>query len=137
MIPFLMCHGRFNVPLQVFKVMQGLCEASNVLLQNYLNTQAENVTTYNLVLKTVQFLECVRDEYGVEQASNELIFQVLETLVEFVQGSPLNQRDIFDVHVIDSVNSIMRFVGLDSAFHANERAALIFPIVLQGLIVAA
>ena len=117
--------------------MQGLCAASNVLFQNYLNTQAENVTTYNLVLKTVQFLEGVRDEYGVEQASNELIFQVLETLVEFVQGSPLNQRDIFDVHVIDSVNSIMRSVGLDSAFHANERAALIFPIVLQGLIVAA
>ena len=89
-------------------VIQGLCEGHNCILQNYLHSQPDNVTEYNLVLKTVQFLNAVRDEYGSATASNELIFQLLETLVELAQGNPRNQKDLFDAHLIDCLNVIMR-----------------------------
>ena len=136
LLTLLSCGCRFGFALPVLNVMQGLCEANNVMLQNYLRTQPENVTSYNLVLKTVQFLECVQDEYGAGQASNELVFQLLETLVEFVQGNPLNQKEIFDAHIIDCVNLIMRSVGLDSALDRDQpplvlRHALGYPACLK------
>jgi hypothetical protein len=45
----------------------------------------------------------------------------METLVEFAQGCPPNQRDIFDARVVDDINSLLRSPELQEIKAAKER----------------
>eukprot|EP00045_Choanoeca_perplexa_P018056 m.276491 g.276491 ORF g.276491 m.276491 type:complete len:2614 (+) comp17698_c0_seq3:125-7966(+) len=94
-----------NIEL-VLRVLQYMCEGHFLPLQEYLRTQPDNVRKINLVDLAVQFLHVLTEEITLD--SIEIIIQTVETLVEFAQGCPDNQRCIFDARVTDDINSILR-----------------------------
>eukprot|EP00049_Salpingoeca_infusionum_P011225 m.193039 g.193039 ORF g.193039 m.193039 type:complete len:2533 (-) comp14875_c0_seq1:808-8406(-) len=94
-----------NIEL-VLRVMQFMCEGFNLKLKSYLQSQPDNIRSIDLVALTVEFLQTLIEEVNAENI--DLIIQCLETLVELSQGFAPNQKSIFDAHVMDHINHLLR-----------------------------
>jgi hypothetical protein len=80
----------------IFRLLQLLCENHNSELQSYLRLQSNNKTNFNLVCKTLQFLDCLCGSttgclggllgLWVNEQNVHLIIQTLKTLTEYCQG---------------------------------------------------
>lgn len=103
----------------VLRFLQLLCEDHNLKMQRYMLSQKNNIS-YNIVAKTLVFLNCIcgskegslgykLGEYIVE-SNVDLINQTLRTLTEFCQGPCLeNQRCILmhESNGIDMIRSLI------------------------------
>ncbi len=86
----------------ILRFLQLLCKNYNAHLQNYLRVQPNNITSYDLVCQTLQFLDCIcgfstggLGLFGLwinEHNVHLIINQTLESLTEYCQGPcPENQ----------------------------------------------
>ena len=96
-------HGHLHLVLQL---LQAMCEGNNKVLQNYLRCQPDNIRSIDIVEMITRVLGVLVQEISAE--TTPLIVQCCNTITEFVQGNPLNQRVTLDAHVIDHVNTIIR-----------------------------
>lgn len=94
-----------NIEL-VLRLLQLLCEGHNLVLQDYLRMQPDNIRSLDLIAETVEYLAIVVRE--LKSSNMPLAIQTMSTLVEFAQGCKGNQSDIFDEHVVESINKILR-----------------------------
>mmetsp|Transcript_19552 Transcript_19552/g.58269 ORF Transcript_19552/g.58269 Transcript_19552/m.58269 type:complete len:2305 (+) Transcript_19552:63-6977(+) len=94
-----------NIEL-VLRTCQLMCEGHNSTLQNYLRTQPDNIRSIDLVAETVRFADTVTAE--IDDDNIELVIQTFETLVEFCQGSQGNQAAVFNNHIMDAINRVIR-----------------------------
>lgn len=116
-----------NIEL-VLRVLQFMCEGYNMTLKAYIHSQPDNIRSIDLVAESADYLGVVIEEISGENIS--LITQVIDTLLEFSQGvhvllsqkscsscsadlfcslgSAINQRGIFNAHVVDHINLILR-----------------------------
>ncbi|EGD74759.1 inositol 1,4,5-trisphosphate receptor type 3 [Salpingoeca rosetta] len=91
----------------VLRVMQLMCEGYNLTLKEYLHKQEDNIRSIDLVAETVSFFQVYIEE--ITEDNVPLIIQTAEALVEFAQGYPPNQAVVFDEHIVDHINFLLRF----------------------------
>ena len=87
--------------MRVLQLLQAFCEGHNLTVQNFLREQrGSKHRTVNLVAATVDFLF---DLQPVVSAANiRLATQVLDTLVEMVQGPcPANQLELVNKKIVE------------------------------------
>jgi hypothetical protein len=94
-----------NIEL-VLRTLQLMCEGHNDVLQNYVRSQPDNIRSLDLVAETVKFCDIVAEE--IDEDNVELVVQTFETLVEYCQGCQGNQATVFNNHVMDSINRVIR-----------------------------
>eukprot|EP00040_Diaphanoeca_grandis_P037641 m.247338 g.247338 ORF g.247338 m.247338 type:complete len:2866 (-) comp33854_c0_seq11:229-8826(-) len=97
----------------VLMVLQSMCEGHNTVLQDYLRTQEDNMTQHNLIDMVAKFMDTIRIDASTDMMAQEILMQTVECLTEFAQGSPQNQRNIFDARVTDAINAHLRQSLLD------------------------
>ncbi|CAB3997892.1 inositol 1,4,5-trisphosphate receptor-like [Paramuricea clavata] len=120
----------------IMRILQLLCENHNHHLQNYIREQ-DNKTSYNLVLQTLQFLDCICGSTSgslgllglyINEDNVELIKQCLESLTEYCQGPcPENQNDIA-LHDSNGVDIISALVVNDINPLAKQRMDLVLEL---------
>ncbi len=94
----------------VLKVLAGLCDGQNTSVQDYLRDQWDNLKNIDIVGETANFLSLL---YGsISPESINLVTQLLNTLIEMVQGNEANQVVIFDRKVVDYLNHMLRMEDL-------------------------
>ena len=88
--------------------LQLLCENHNSFLQNYLRKQDHSKQSYNLILETLKFLDCICGattgglvllSLYVHSNNVRLINQCLATLTEYCQGPCHDNQVCVCVHV--------------------------------------
>ena len=89
-------------------VLKAMCEGNNTVVQDYLRAQPDNMASKNIVEMLSSTLGLLVQDAQDMSENTPLIVQTLSTITEFVQGNQLNQRAVFDAHIIDHVNSIIR-----------------------------
>lgn len=90
----------------VLSVLKGMCEGHNNTLQNYLRSQPDNIRSVDLVAETARFAHELSEDIDADNI--ELVTQTMDTLVEFAQGCEANQRNVFDLHIVDMINYVLR-----------------------------
>jgi hypothetical protein len=94
-----------NIEL-VLRTLQLMCEGHNGVLQNYIRAQPDNIRSLDLVAEVVKFADVVTED--VDENNIELVVQTFDTLVEFCQGCQGNQAAVFNNHIMDSINRVIR-----------------------------
>nr|KAJ3421656.1 hypothetical protein HK105_002785 [Polyrhizophydium stewartii] len=97
--------GEYRNIRSTMRLMQLIVEGHNLVLQDYLRHQPDNVKSFDLVKDTVEYLQALVP-LATEQTI-PLMIQVFDTLIDFAQGCPGNQVDIFNCKVIQPVNQII------------------------------
>ena len=106
----------------ILKFLQLLCEDHNSKMQKYLHSQ-KNKTNYNLVAKTLVFLNCIcgskegslghkLGEY-IKENNVDLINQTLKTLTEYCQGPCIENQRCILLHESNGIDMIRSLI-LDS-----------------------
>uniref|UniRef100_A0A1I8HB42 RIH_assoc domain-containing protein n=1 Tax=Macrostomum lignano TaxID=282301 RepID=A0A1I8HB42_9PLAT len=73
---------------------------------DYLREQPDNMKSYNLVSKTVEYLSLVY--ISVTRSNISLVTQLIKTLLEFSSGNLKNQIVCYDSKVCDYLNYLLR-----------------------------
>uniref|UniRef100_A0A6G1SGD1 Inositol 1,4,5-trisphosphate receptor n=1 Tax=Aceria tosichella TaxID=561515 RepID=A0A6G1SGD1_9ACAR len=106
----------------ILRFLQLLCEDHNLTMQKFLFAQ-RNKTSYNLVAKTLVFLNCVcgskegslghrLGEY-IKEGNVDLINQTLRTLTEYCQGPCIDNQRCILMHESNGIDMIRSLI-LDS-----------------------
>ena len=106
----------------ILRFLQLLCEDHNPTMQRFLHYQ-KNKTSYNLVAKTLVFLNCIcgskegslghkLGEY-IKQNNVDLINQTLRTLTEYCQGPCIENQRCILMHESNGIDMIRSLI-LDS-----------------------
>uniref|UniRef100_A0A1I8G215 RIH_assoc domain-containing protein n=1 Tax=Macrostomum lignano TaxID=282301 RepID=A0A1I8G215_9PLAT len=90
----------------VLRVLAFICDGQNTHLQDYLREQPDNMKSYNLVSKTVEYLSLVY--ISVTRSNISLVTQLIKTLLEFSSGNLKNQIVCYDSKVCDYLNYLLR-----------------------------
>eukprot|EP00730_Choanoeca_flexa_P002797 TRINITY_DN11178_c0_g1_i2.p1 TRINITY_DN11178_c0_g1~~TRINITY_DN11178_c0_g1_i2.p1 ORF type:complete len:1472 (+),score=415.20 TRINITY_DN11178_c0_g1_i2:98-4417(+) len=123
-----------NIEL-VLRVLQYMCEGYNMVLKGYIHAQQDNIRSIDLVEQTAVYFGAV-----IEETSNEtiaLLIQIVDSLLEFSQGSLTNQRAIFNAHVVDHINTIFRTTRFERCLpgdvaHLRQLCALLVTSLLEN-----
>ncbi|KAI9193543.1 uncharacterized protein BJ171DRAFT_250962 [Polychytrium aggregatum] len=102
----------------VMRLLQLLVEGHNIETQNYIRFQPDNIQSFDLVKDVVDFLHALIP--FIEPSLLDLVGQVLDTLIDFAQGSTANQVCIFNAKIISAINELLR-----SPFERCELVAVI------------
>eukprot|EP00055_Hartaetosiga_balthica_P014270 m.77659 g.77659 ORF g.77659 m.77659 type:complete len:2539 (+) comp8548_c0_seq6:41-7657(+) len=110
-----------NVAL-LLAIIQNMCEGYNFKMKQYFLHQADNVVSIDVVTDVTKFFQSAIEE--INDTTIELLLQSIESLVELCQGCPENQRAVFDAHILDTINDLLRV----PSFHLKdyEAAKLLF-----------
>jgi hypothetical protein len=106
----------------ILRFLQLLCEDHNLTMQKFLFAQ-RNKTSYNLVAKTLVFLNCIcgskegslghrLGEY-IKEGNVDLINQTLRTLTEYCQGPCIDNQRCILLHESNGIDMIRSLI-LDS-----------------------
>ena len=124
----------------VLKVLASLCDGQNTSVQDYLRDQWDNLKNIDVVGETASLLSLLYA--NISQSSVYLVTQLVDTLIEMVQGNEANQARIrmscnaqkpphnhsdisvpqvvvFDRKIIDYVNHILR-LNLEASCNSEE-----------------
>lgn len=103
----------------ILRFLQLLCEDHNLTMQNYMHSQ-QNKTSYNLVAKTLVFLNCIcgskegslghkLGEY-IKENNVDLINQTLRTLTEYCQGPCIDNQRCILMHESNGIDMIRSLI---------------------------
>ena len=95
--------GHLNL---VLKVLAGLCDGQNTDIQNYLRDQYDNLKNIDIVGESANFMSLLYS--SVNSSSIGLVTQLMDSLIEMVQGNEANQVVVFDRKIIDYINHMLR-----------------------------
>lgn len=90
----------------VLKTLQSLCDLEFLPAQNLIREQPNNVKSVNLVAEACNFLALLYT--NIDPGFIDIVSELLETLIEFVQGNQENQAVVFDAKIIDYLNHMLR-----------------------------
>lgn len=104
----------------ILRFLQLLCEDHNLTMQNFMHLQQQNRTSYNLVAKTLVFLNCVcgskegslghkLGEY-IKENNVDLINQTLRTLTEYCQGPCIDNQRCILMHESNGIDMIRSLI---------------------------
>lgn len=104
----------------ILRFLQLLCEDHNLTMQNFMHLQQQNRTGYNLVAKTLVFLNCVcgskegslghkLGEY-IKENNVDLINQTLRTLTEYCQGPCIDNQRCILLHESNGIDMIRSLI---------------------------
>lgn len=107
----------------ILRFLQLLCEDHNLTMQNFMYLQQQNRTSYNLVAKSLVFLNCIcgskegslghkLGEY-IKENNVDLINQTLRTLTEYCQGPCIDNQRCILMHESNGIDMIRSLI-LDS-----------------------
>jgi len=103
----------------ILRFLQLLCEDHNLTIQNYIRSQ-QNKVSYNLVAKTLVFLNCIcgskEGSLGhklgefIKENNVDLINQTLRTLTEYCQGPCIDNQRCILMHESNGIDMIRSLI---------------------------
>ncbi|XP_045110771.1 inositol 1,4,5-trisphosphate receptor type 1-like isoform X10 [Portunus trituberculatus] len=120
----------------VLRFLQLLCENHNLSLQNFLRNQ-NTKTNYNLVSKTLLFLDCICGSTTgglgllglyINEHNVSLINQTLETLTEYCQGPCHDNQNCIATHESNGLHIIIALILSDINPLAKTRMDLVLEL---------
>lgn len=120
----------------VLRFLQLLCENHNLFLQNFLRNQ-KTKTNYNLVSKTLLFLDCICGSTTgglgllglyINEHNVSLINQTLETLTEYCQGPCHENQNCIATHESNGLHIIIALILSDINPLAKTRMDLVLEL---------
>ncbi|KAK3865118.1 hypothetical protein Pcinc_029236 [Petrolisthes cinctipes] len=120
----------------VLRFLQLLCENHNLSLQNFLRNQ-KSKTNYNLVSKTLMFLDCICGSTTgglgllglyINEHNVSLINQTLETLTEYCQGPCHENQNCIATHESNGLHIITALILSDINPLAKTRMDLVLEL---------
>ncbi|KAK4321538.1 hypothetical protein Pmani_007659 [Petrolisthes manimaculis] len=120
----------------VLRFLQLLCENHNLSLQNFLRNQ-KSKTSYNLVSKTLMFLDCICGSTTgglgllglyINEHNVSLINQTLETLTEYCQGPCHENQNCIATHESNGLHIITALILSDINPLAKTRMDLVLEL---------
>lgn len=111
---------RIKIMRPILRLLQLLCEDHNTTMQNFIHSQQQNKTSYNLVAKTLVFLNCIcgskegslghkLGEY-IKENNVDLINQTLRTLTEYCQGPCIDNQRCILMHESNGIDMIRSLI---------------------------
>ncbi|XP_069940179.1 inositol 1,4,5-trisphosphate receptor isoform X5 [Cherax quadricarinatus] len=120
----------------VLRFLQLLCENHNLFLQNFLRNQ-KSKTNYNLISKTLMFLDCICGSTTgglgllglyINEHNVSLINQTLETLTEYCQGPCHENQNCIATHESNGLHIITALILSDINPLAKARMDLVLEL---------
>ncbi|KAG7164639.1 Inositol 1-4,5-trisphosphate receptor-like [Homarus americanus] len=120
----------------VLRFLQLLCENHNLFLQNFLRVQ-KSKTTYNVISKTLMFLDCICGSTTgglgllglyINEHNVSLINQTLETLTEYCQGPCHENQNCIATHESNGLHIITALILSDINPLAKTRMDLVLEL---------
>lgn len=110
---------RIRIMRPILRFLQLLCEDHNLTMQNFMHSQ-QNKICYNLVAKTLVFLNCIcgskegslghkLGEY-IKENNVDLINQTLRTLTEYCQGPCIDNQRCILMHESNGIDMIRSLI---------------------------
>ncbi|XP_050733369.1 inositol 1,4,5-trisphosphate receptor type 1-like isoform X4 [Eriocheir sinensis] len=127
---------KIKVMEPVLRFLQLLCENHNLFLQNFLRNQ-KTKTNYNLVSKTLLFLDCICGSTTgglgllglyINERNVSLINQTLETLTEYCQGPCHENQNCIATHESNGLHIITALILSDINPLAKTRMDLVLEL---------
>ena len=87
------------------KVLGLMCDGQHREMQNYLRDQRQTVHTINMVAEVADFLQYFYHDLNAEIV--DLVYLMLQTLIEMCVGNYDNQVIIFNKQIITTINRIL------------------------------
>ena len=107
-------HDTHHVKLAL-EVLGLLCDGQYRLMQNYLREQRDNIVTINVVAEVSLFLQHFCTNINADTV--DLVHLILQTLIEMCVGNYPNQDVIYNMQIVEALNSILSIDIADSNIH--------------------
>lgn len=112
------------------------------MFQNYIREQ-DNKTSYNLVLQTLQFLDCICGSTSgslgllglyINEDNVELIKQCLESLTEYCQGPCPENQVLYEIYFLNIETLIQLYFVCIAIVRVNVLVTVFVSVLFAGFL---